>query len=193
MSKIVYLVREGKNDGGIISPDGVARMLSAGVALRADLGKRGLRLEDVTMYSSQAPSAVMSAGVIAASLGIRVAGGTLAEFNPAIELENDIAQGRLPQIGEGFAIRWRDTGSGLTESESFASVYRRSQFRRANLMLMERANEIPIVVTHCGVIEACVNYDTGADCHDMMRGEIAVSEGVERSSFVAFINSHLPR
>lgn len=193
MSKVAYLVRHGQHQGNVLTPAGVARMQAAAEAIKADLATRGVDVTRVRMFSSQEPRAVMSAGVIAATLGLKVTGGQLEAFNPAAGLGKAIAEARLPKVGEGFASAWREkdaTAAAEIGVEFFTSVHIRSN--RACADLMRECGGIPIIATHDGVIEPCVNYDEGADCHDMVEGEVAVIEETETTVRVFFLNAKLP-
>lgn len=190
MSKVAYLVRHGQHGNNVLTPAGIARMQAAANAIKTDLMERGASFDNVRVYSSQEPRAVMSAGVLAASLGLKITSGQLEAFNPAAGLGKAIQEKRLPNVGEGFAKQWRE--QGCEGVEDFRAVQQRAWL--ALLQLAVGGDMTLIVATHGGVIEPCVDSHQGADCHDLVEGEVAVVEHQieEPQATVHFLNAKLP-
>lgn len=192
MKKMAYLVRHGEHKAGILSDQGIMQVRFAAEAIRGDLAGRGEDATKVAVCSSQEPCAVQSAAIIAAILGVRVKNRPEDSFNPPRGQQQAIAQGQFPGEGSGFARAWRDTRcpypdaecscpEGTEHIESFEAVHgRTAQAIRDLLEQGDIANTpSPIIVTHSGVIEACLDnmcQGAGADCHDMAPGEIAAVE-----------------
>lgn len=188
MKGTIYLVRHGKHEANVLTPQGIEDARQAGKVIKIDLAeiRRG-RFVYPHLISSEEPRAVQTMAIIAAILGKRLNIQPSFEFNPARGLGEAIKAGKLPPVGQGFAAAWRD--NGCDDVESWNRVQRRGRcelqtFINSTLSLL-------VVVCHGGVIEPIIDGLEGADCHDMAEGEVAVMEiedySLERAR-VRFIN-----